>query len=244
MTGEPHEVHRDLKGCARDERCDAVPPASMLETSTAHRLQEVETIVRAVDSMGIAGSDLGRPALAGLSSLTTWISGVEETIATAESCDDVKAQTMASERQTTTRAVTSDSSTISAAKRLTWQKNGMIESLVLQHEIAMLLLEAFEHFKAIHTAVQELYMHCAELVQQRQASMPEQALTASAADSKEAHTDIQQASNGSHTDEVTTTDDSSTVQCGEGSCDAGGDAAPARFDAGEAAQYTAADFHP
>ena len=74
--------------------------------------------------------------------------------------------------------------------------------------------------------------------------MPEQELTASAADSKEVHTDIQQAPNVSHTDEVATTDDSSAVQCGEGTCDAGGDAAPARFDAGEATQYTAADFHP
>ena len=194
--------------------------------------------------MGIAGSDLGRPALSGLSSLTTWINGVEETIATAKSCGDIKAQAMASERPTTTRATTSDSSTINAVERATRQKEGMIESLVLQHEIAMLMHEAFERSKAIHNAVQKLYIHCAELVQQRQASMPEQALTAPAADSKEAHTDIQQAPNVSHTDEVATTDDSSAVQCGEGTCDAGGDAAPARFGAGEATQYTASDFHP
>ena len=121
----------------------------MLETCTAHKLQ-VETIVRAIGSMGIVGSDLGRPALAGLSSLTTWISGVEETIAKAKSCGDVKAQAMASERPTTTRAATSDSSTINAVERLTRQKEDMIESLVLQHEIAMLLQEAFERFKATH----------------------------------------------------------------------------------------------
>ena len=54
-------------------------PTQMLETCTAQKLQ-VEAVVRAVDSMGIAGSDLGRPALSGLSSLTTWISGVEKTI--------------------------------------------------------------------------------------------------------------------------------------------------------------------
>ena len=97
--------------------------------------------------VGIAGSDLGRPALAILSSLTTWISGVEETIATAKSCGDIKAQAMASERPTTTRAATSDSSTINAVERATRQKEGMIGSLVLQHEIAMLLHEASSALK-------------------------------------------------------------------------------------------------
>ena len=75
--------------------------------------------MRAVDSISIASSDLGRPALAGLSSLTTWTNEVEETISKAKSCDDVKAQAMASKRSTTTRAATSDSSTINAAERLT-----------------------------------------------------------------------------------------------------------------------------
>ena len=74
--------------------------------------------------------------------------------------------------------------------------------------------------------------------------MPEQADAAHAADSKEAHTDIHQAPNVSHTGEVATADDSSVVQCGEGPCGAGGSAASARFGAGEVVQYTAADFHP
>ena len=168
--------------------------------------------MRTVDSMGIAGSDLGRPALAGLSSLTTWISGIEETIAKAKSCGDVMAQAVASERSATTRAATSDSSTIDAVERLTRLKESMTESLVLQHEFLMLLQEALERFKAIHTAVQGPYRHCAELAQQRQASMPEQADTAHAADSKEVHTDIHQAPNVSRTEEVATADDSSIVQ--------------------------------
>ena len=129
---------------------------------------------------------------------------------------------MASERSTTTRAVTSDSSTINAVERLTRLKEGMNKSLVLQHEILMLLQEAFERFKAIHMVVQELYIHYADLVQQRQASMPKQADAAHAADSKEAHTDIRQAPNVSHTDEVAAADDSSVVQCGKCSCNAGG----------------------
>ena len=88
LSGELHEVHRGLKGCARDERCDAVPLAWMLDTCTEYKLQ-VEASLRTFDSMGIAGSKLGRPALAaGLSSLTTW---VEETIAKAKLCDDAKA---------------------------------------------------------------------------------------------------------------------------------------------------------
>ena len=44
--------------------------------------------MRTFDSLGIAGSELGRPALAGLSSLITW---VEKTIAKAKLCDAVKA---------------------------------------------------------------------------------------------------------------------------------------------------------
>ena len=34
LTGELHEVHRGLKGFARDERCDVVPLAWMLVTCT------------------------------------------------------------------------------------------------------------------------------------------------------------------------------------------------------------------
>ena len=119
----------------------------------------------------------------------------------------------------------------------------MAESLVLQREILLLLPEAFERFKAIYTVVQELYVHCMALVQQRWAAMPEQAGAVHAADSKEAHTDIQQAPNVSHTDEVATADDSSVVLCGEPPpCGAGGSAASARFDAGKVMQPTAADF--
>ena len=88
LPGELHEVHRGLKGCARDERCDAVPLAWMLDTCTECKLQ-LETFMRTLGSLGIAGSDLGRPALAGLSSFTTW---VEVTITKAKLCDDVKAQ--------------------------------------------------------------------------------------------------------------------------------------------------------
>ena len=58
------------------------------------------------------------------------------------------------------------------------------------------------------------------LVQQRWVSMPEQADATHAADSKEAHADIHQVPNVSHTDEVARADDSSVVQCGEGPCDA------------------------
>ena len=50
---------------------------------------------------------------------------------------------------------------------------------------------AFERFTAIYTVVQELYLHCMALTQQRWVSMPEQADAAhAAADSKEAHADI------------------------------------------------------
>ena len=120
----------------------------------------------------------------------------------------------------------------------------MTESLVLQREILLRLHEAFERFTAIYTVVQELYLHCMALIQQRWVSMPEQADAAHAADSKEAHTDIHQAPNGSHTGEEATADDSSVEQCGEGPCGAGGSAASARFDAGEVMQSTAADPHP
>ena len=92
---------------------------------------------------------LGRPALAGLSSLTTW---VEETIAKAKLCDDVKARVVASKRSAATRAATSASRAIDAAERLT---RLMTESLVLQREILFLLQEAFERFKASCTAVQK-----------------------------------------------------------------------------------------
>ena len=115
--------------------------------------------MRTFDSLGIAGSELGRPALAGLSSLTTW---VEETIAKAKLCDDVKVPVVASERSATTRAATSASRDIDAAERLT---RLMTESLVLQREILSLLPEAFECFKAICTVVQELYIYCIALVQ-------------------------------------------------------------------------------
>ena len=195
LSGEPHEVHRGLKGCMRDERCDAVPLAWMLQTCTEYKLQ-VETSMRTFDSMGIAGSDLGRPALAGLSRFTTW---VEETIAKTKSCDDAKAQAVASERSATTRAATSASRTIDAVERPTRLNEGMTEPLVLQHEILLRVHEAFERFKAIYTVVQELHMHCMALVQQRWASIPEQADAAHAADSKETHTDIHQAPNVSHT---------------------------------------------
>ena len=198
--------------------------------------------MRTLGSLGIAGSDLGRPAPAGLSSFTTW---VEETIAKAKLCDDVKAQVMASDRSATTRAASSASRTIDAVERLPRLNEGMAESLVLQHEILLRLPVAFERFTAIYTVVQELYLHCMALIQQRWVSMPEQADAAHAADSKEAHTDIHQAPNVSHTGEVATTDDSSSVvQCGEGPCDAGGSAASARSDAGEVVRSTAADLHP
>ena len=94
LPGELHEDHRGLKGCARDERCGAVPLAWMLGTCTEFKLQ-LETSMRTLGSLGIAGSDLGRPAFSGLSSFTTW---VEETSAKKKLCDDAKAQVMASER--------------------------------------------------------------------------------------------------------------------------------------------------
>ena len=94
LPGKRHEANRGLKGCARDERCDAVSLAWMLDNCTEYKLQ-VEASLRTFDSMCIAGSELGRPALAGLSSLTTW---VEEAIAKAKLCDGVKAQEAARER--------------------------------------------------------------------------------------------------------------------------------------------------
>ena len=152
---------------------------------------------------------------------------------------------VASERSATTRAATSASRTIDAVERLARLNEGMTESLLLQHEILLRVHEAFERFEAIYKVVQYLYIHSIALVQQRWAStMPEQADATHASDSKEAHTDIQQAPNVSHTDEVATADDLSVVQCEEGPCDAGGNAASARFDAGEVMQDTAADFHP
>ena len=39
LSGELHEVHRGLKGCARDKRCGAVPLVGMLETCTEFKLQ-------------------------------------------------------------------------------------------------------------------------------------------------------------------------------------------------------------
>ena len=115
---------------------------------------------------------------------------------------------------------------------------------MLQHEILVLVHEAFKRFIAIHTVVQDLYIHYAALVLQRRAPLPEQADAAYAADSKEAHTGIHQAPNASHTGELATADDSSVVQCGEPPCGAGGSTASARFGAGEVMQYTASDFHP
>ena len=74
---------------------------------------------------------------------------------------------VASDRSATTRGATSASSTIDAVERLTRLNEGMTESWVLQHEILLLLSEAFERFKAIYTIVQELYIYCIALVQQR-----------------------------------------------------------------------------
>ena len=73
-----------------------------------------------------------------------------------------------SERSATTRAATSASSTIDAVERHARLTEDMTESLVLQHEILLLLPEAFGRFKAIYTAAQEqeLYIYCIELVQQ------------------------------------------------------------------------------
>ena len=124
----------------------------MLDTCAEWKLQ-VEASSRTFDSLGIAGSELGRPALAGLSSLTTW---AEEAIAKSKPCEDVKAQVAASERSATTRAATSISRAIDEQQRLTRLKTCMTESLVLQREILLLLPEAFERFKAIFTFVQEL----------------------------------------------------------------------------------------
>ena len=45
LSGELHEAHRGLKGCACDERCDAVPLAWMLKPSTEYKLQ-LETFTR------------------------------------------------------------------------------------------------------------------------------------------------------------------------------------------------------
>ena len=159
---------------------------------------------------------------------STW---VEETIAKTKLCDWFKAQA-------TTRAATSASSTIDAVERLTRLKEGMAESRVL------LLPDAFERFKVICTVIQELYIYCTALVQQRWASMPEQADAAHAADSEEAHTDIHRAPNVSHTGEEAKADDSPVVQCGEGPCDAGGSAASACSGTGEVMQSTAVDLYP
>ena len=180
LTGELHEIHRDLKGGVRDVRCDTVPLASTLDSCTECKLQ-VEASLRTFDSLGIDGSELGRPALAGLPSLTTC---VEETIAKGQLLDDVMAQMEAIERLAPTRAVTSISRAIDENQRLT---RLIAESLVLQREIMLLLSEVFERFKAIFTAIQELDIYCIALVQQRWASKPEQADAAHAADSKEAH---------------------------------------------------------
>ena len=64
------------------------------------------------------------------------------------------------------------SSTIGSVERLTRLNEGTTESRVLQHEILLLLPEAFERFKAICTVVKELYTYFIALVQQRWASMP------------------------------------------------------------------------
>ena len=131
LPGELYEVHRGLKGCVRDERFVAVPLAWVLYTFAECKLQ-VEASLRAFDSLGIAGSELGRPALSGLSSLTTW---AEEAVAKSKLCEDVKAQMVPSERSATTRAVTLVSRAIDEQQRLTRLKECMTESLVLQREI-------------------------------------------------------------------------------------------------------------
>ena len=82
-----------------------------------------------------------------------------------KSCDDAKAQAVASERSATTRAATSASCTIDAVERLTRLNEGMTEFLVLQREILLRLHEAFERFAAICTVVQELQIHCVVLEQ-------------------------------------------------------------------------------
>ena len=97
---------------------------------------------------------------------------------------------VASERSATTRAATSASRAIDEQQRLTRLKEYMTESLELQHAILLLLPEVFERFKASCTVVQELYVYCTALVQQRWASMLEQADAAHAADPKGSHTDI------------------------------------------------------
>ena len=61
----------------------------------------------------------------------------------------------------------------------------MTESLEQQREILLLLPEVFERFKASCKVIQELYVYCIALVQQRWASVLEQADAAHAADSKE-----------------------------------------------------------
>ena len=63
LPGELHEVHRGLRECAQDERCDAVPLACFLDTCAEQKLW-VEASSRTYGSLGIAGSELGRPALA------------------------------------------------------------------------------------------------------------------------------------------------------------------------------------
>ena len=107
--------------------------------------------MRTFDSLGIAGSELGRPALAGLTSLATM---VEETTAKWKQCEDVTAQMVASKRSATTRAVTSISRAIDEQQRLTRLKECVTESLVLQREILLLLPEVFERFKVSCTVVQ------------------------------------------------------------------------------------------
>ena len=163
LSGELHEIHRDLKGGVRDVRCDTVPLASTLDSCTECKLQ-VEANLRTYDSLGIDGSELGRPALAGLSSLTTC---VEETIAKGQLLDDVMAQMVAIERSAPTRAVTSTSCAIDEQQRLTRLMECVTESLMLQREILLLLSEVFERFKAICTAFLELDIYCTALVQQR-----------------------------------------------------------------------------
>ena len=61
-----------MKGCVRDEGCGTVPLACLMDTCAEYKLQ-IEANMRTFDSLGIAGSELGRPALAGLSSLATTV---------------------------------------------------------------------------------------------------------------------------------------------------------------------------
>ena len=100
----------------------------------------------------------------------------------------------------------------SSARRQTAEAK-MVGYMAIAHGIAQRLSEKWRHcactFTSPHvctspfcvgmTVVQELHLRCMALTQQRWVSMPEQANAAHAAGSKEAHTDIRQAPDASHT---------------------------------------------